>query len=502
MQIEEAIELMSKSYLYRILDSFLKDALKPESVEDAKNKILKNKKILTNPEHIHSRVNLASMDFADKSLLALVVDKLLCADEYQMSETQIVNAITIQVKDIIGESQKTDVWKFKSKEAIDTYKVVLEAALHNSQITEDEKRLLARLRNHLGLTLKDHYLLQAQLNQFPKVGNELYTPKEISQQLIELQKRGIIFYCNEVKTFVVPEEIVDGLKAVFDIELVDAKYQLLLDKLTQQQLKVILAYGSLPVSGKKNDQISLIIDAEISPSIALDLLGSEDLRDICKSLEGVNVSGAKADRITRIIDYFDKLKTVISTETEDTRARSYDYFEELAKRDRGNLRANNIIQKDIDIERAFERATDYLFEQKCNLSLIDMPGTEHADGALALGKDIILWDNKSQENSYTFPNSHLNQFKRYIHASENRVTCFLIITQDIDECCFANAIRLKSESKNDTDIALISASNLRWAAENWPKFAIKSKQFNLEILNHTGILDRQMIEQRMKTLQK
>lgn len=57
--------------------------------------------------------------------------------------------------------------------------------------------------------------------------------------------------------------------------------------------------------------------------------------------------------------------------------------------------------------------------------------------------------------------------------------------------------RLKVESGTDTDVALITAEDLVWTAENWSSRSSEDS-FNLDVLNMTGILSRQVLEQRMK----
>jgi hypothetical protein len=56
---------------------------------------------------------------------------------------------------------------------------------------------------------------------------------------------------------------------------------------------------------------------------------------------------------------------------------------------------------------------------------------------------------------------------------------------------------LKVESGTDTDIALITAEDLLWLAEEWRQ-ARPNQKFNLDVLNITGILSRPMLEQRLK----
>jgi hypothetical protein len=108
-----------------------------------------------------------------------------------------------------------------------------------------------------------------------------------------------------------------------------------------------------------------------------------------------------------------------------------------------------------------------------------------------------MWDNKSKESEYTFPESHLKQFKRYIRDSAERVSCFLIIVPAIADGAEQNTMRLKYESGADTDVAIITAEDLVYVADTWTKVG-GGKIFNAEVFNMTGVLSRQVLDQRMK----
>ena len=160
-----------------------------------------------------------------------------------------------------------------------------------------------------------------------------------------------------------------------------------------------------------------------------------------------------------------------------------------------------MIKKDRNMEDAFEEGTRYLFTEKLGLELIHMPGSDHPDGCFQMrpGGDLLMWDNKSKESVYSFPNSHVRQFKRYIRDSDRRVSCFLVIVPEIDAAAATVAARLKVESRTDTDVALITAEDLLWLAEEWP--GRKShKPFDPEVFNITGLLDRRTLERRMRIL--
>jgi hypothetical protein len=193
----------------------------------------------------------------------------------------------------------------------------------------------------------------------------------------------------------------------------------------------------------------------------------------------------------------------VCDEADDSREKFYEYYVELATRDRENLLSNKVIKKDKDMDLAFEEGTRYLFEKKLGLSLESMPGCEHADGLLRFpkSKELFMWDTKSKESIYEFPNDHFNQFRRYIHNSTDRVNCFMVIAPEISDKAEENAYRLKTQSGTDTDLSLISADDLKWVAENWKSYAYNEK-FSLNVFNFTGVLDRGGLKKRMKIFLK
>jgi hypothetical protein len=79
-----------------------------------------------------------------------------------------------------------------------------------------------------------------------------------------------------------------------------------------------------------------------------------------------------------------------------------------------------------------------------------------------------------------------------------RVTLFLVIVQDYSKEAVAHAQKLKAFSEEDTDIALIKASDLKYVAEQWKSFSDqKNPVFNLQVFNMTGELTRNLLMSRM-----
>jgi len=272
------------------------------------------------------------------------------------------------------------------------------------------------------------------------------------------------------------------------------------ESLGNAQLRAVLDHLGLPISGSKSDRSQRIVDAEIRPSQVLSVFDTNELMLLCRKLPGVKVSGTKSQRTERIIAHFAGLTVRVPEESDDPRAAFYQYFEEFAGRDNQNLYQRKLIRHDRDMEKGFEEGTRFLFEEKLAHALEEMEGVEHCDGTVKFPNgELLMWDNKGKESIYKFPKNHQSQFKRYIRESVPRVSVFLVIAPEVDPQTRLNAMKVRQDTATDTDIALISAADLKFVAENWKKFS-NAAQFNLEVFNTTGVLNRQTLEERMTVL--
>ena len=491
---------MSKSYLNRIVDSFAKDFSK-QNEEQARETITKNVKELADTGRIHNLLRQSDTLYNQQILRQYILETLLEQPNTSAAEQTIISHVQNREQEILKEAASEDCFQYASEPDLDVLKTVLEVAIEDSYLSGEELKLIRHLREKLNLNVKDKYLLLAQLNHYPKEGNVIHSPSEFNTALLELQKLGVVFYCNQHQNepmFVIPDEIISGVKAAIHFELSKPAYRLLLEKLQVSQLRRILENEEIKKSGTKGDIIQRILDSEIQPSQALGILSDQELYELCNNLPGAIVSGSKHEKIDRVINYFDELTIKESSDKSNKDEKYYGYLVELAKRDHKNLINNNVIKKERDIERAFERGTTYLFSEKLGLDVENMEGSEHADGSVSFGKnERFLWDNKSKEEAYSFPNSHVRQFKRYIRDSAKRVNCFLVIVPEIASDAEKNAYRLKVESQSDTDVGLIRAEDLKWVAEQWREYS-KNDKFNLEVFNITGILHREDLVKRME----
>ena len=502
MKVADAIKQMSKLPLQRIVDSFTKDFPKPDE-DQARDIILRNAGELTNPARIATALQFDG-SFSDQIRQTCTLEAFVNRPDWSASDQDIVDSLNRLEQDVLDAAASEDSLRYENMERVEILRDVLEAALNDDKITFRELNLLHTLRDSLGLSEPVFRIVLAQLEHFPRSGNVLHTPTECRDALIKLQRCGIIFHCNKADgaPYVIPDEIGRSVMDALGLELGLHAWGKLLDTLTVLQLKGALAGKRLPYSGTKQELKERIISSGLSPSRVLGGLSAQDLYKLCSLLPGVKVTGNKKERTTRIIGYFANLITREVSEEASPGERFYSYLPELARRDRENLLANQVITKDRDIEGAFETGTRFLFESKLGIKLVETAGSEHPDGCIRFGGrrkrsgDLLMWDNKSTEDAYTFPPSHLRQFKRYIRDSKNPVACFLVVVAAADDSALSNAWRLEADC-GGTNVALIGAEDLVWLAEEWWSRSPDDK-FNLEVLNATGILRRPILEQRMK----
>ncbi len=104
--------------------------------------------------------------------------------------------------------------------------------------------------------------MEAQLNVYPKPGNEFHTMEEYKKAHNDLQQKGIIFFCNQAEggaLIVLPTEMKSVVKEVLEIELREDAYRDLLDHLSSSQLGTILKRSDHPSSGTKEERMDRVI---------------------------------------------------------------------------------------------------------------------------------------------------------------------------------------------------------------------------------------------------
>jgi len=370
----------------------------------------------------------------------------------------------------------------------------------DNDLTPDEKNLIEKLRERLKVTPTEFRIIEAKLGKFPKQGNELHTRSEIEDIRRELQASGLLFAIRDsdgTDFDVIPDKVAQTIRQVLNVEIRDFGYsELLKYKAVRSKSYLQNSLNKVGIRTEKNptlDTLSRIAIEQLSPKVLLGGLSPKDglptgtLSKWCGDL-GLMVSGSKSELIDRIIAFYDALHER-DEETTDEREILYKYFEHLATRDRDFLRSQQLVEKDIEIERKFEEVTKFLFEKRFGHKPLKMVGTNHADGALSYKDKIILWDNKSKETPVNLKD-HIRQFDAYIKQSERPVAGFLVIGPDFTP--ESSLLAMQYQVENGVMITMIKASELKELAEAWHKknegstfplgYLIQPGKFNPELV--------------------
>jgi hypothetical protein len=281
---------------------------------------------------------------------------------------------------------------------------ILEAAWeNNNEISVDEQNLLNKVKDKLKITDYEYYLLEAKLGKFPSPGNLLHTREIIMDSRKQLQQKGLLFPVRDSSGLdydVIPEEIVEGLRKYFNVNIKEfSYYQLLKSKYVKNKNYLCGILAKAGIDSPKNPTMSALQKLMVERVTAYHLLGGYSpndglnmaaLSDWCGELK-ISCSGTKRDLIDKIISYYDEVKQVTLSQDDD-REIYYKFYHDLAARNLDELRKNNIISKDLECEHKFELATNYLFEVILKNKPLMLKGTEHPDGILSFNDKLIMWD--------------------------------------------------------------------------------------------------------------
>lgn len=493
----------------RIASAYVADYRRLE-LEEIKEFLIKTEKQYTSFENISKRLEELKLDSnrAVRIIAPILLrDYLLDQDDFISISKDTDSAILNYEKNIIDESNNFDIEKI-SKD-LSLFKHMLDTAWsHNNDISIDEKNLLEALRKYLSITIREQQILEAKSGRFPNLENTLHTYDDIDTTRRLLQSKGLLVSIKNsdgVMCDMIPDDIAREIRKYYNIEIRSYGYEKLVDyvvKKTKKQYLVDIAtkasryykIANIEISNNLTvNELKAIILRSVQPSnliggfSAYDGMNVEELSNWCADL-GLNVSGTKKTLIDRVLDYYDSVRR-IELKTEDDREKLVSVFCELARRDLKFLRANNIIDKDLQCEHYFEDATNYIFEKMLLNKPLTLTGTDHPDGKLSFKDKYIMWDNKSKETPVNLKD-HIQQFDRYIKTSDKDVVVFMVIapdftTQSIQEC-------VDYSLNNDTQILLITAEELKTVAESWNK-KHNGEIFNLGYFKQNGRFDIKLL---------
>ena len=440
---------------------------------------------------------------------AILIDVLLDQYDFTLPFNQTEEQVIALEQSIVNRSNEIEILDLACGDKasdryhhLDLYSFVLGVAWENENTkSPDEANLLRKIRDRLNIAEQDHFLLEAKLGRYPKTSNQLHTRSEINDVRRYLQSMGFLFATRQddgLNVDTIPDELALVMRRIHSLELRTGSYrQLMTYKPLRRKAHLIDVLTRSGVAFGRYDTIDALVDRVVRympPSKAIASaspwygLNSEQLASWCRALH-LSPSGPIKERVGRVIGHFDALRPSIIAQV-DERARWYQFYEELGSRSYEALRAQHVIEKDLEIETKFEEATRYLFGDKLKHTPLQQRGSNHPDGLLSLQSKYLMWDNKSKEEPVNLKD-HIRQFDAYMKAADKPVPVFLVGGPDFTVESESEAVRYHAQNF-ERNVALITAKELKNLAEEWSSENNKKREepFPLGLLAGSGRFDR------------
>jgi len=504
-RIKDIAPHMKKMFKLRALSRYL-ESTKGMNEADLTARIIKDAAKIADRKRILENLNRIDPIVDRRNLKSIIIHGVLLQEEtHGLEENRLDEKVLAFEKDLVKRATKLDFFDPKKHDPMrwhhyDTYRIVLEAAWRNEDdISHDEAALLKVLRDHLSISLEEHWLIGVHINRFPKAKRALHTRDEINEARKELQRDSILWgYQDENRRSidVLPYEVVRVIRQYeVGLELQRTNYRRILehDSVKLSDLQKVLVSRDMDRYGKKAELVERVINADIRPSELLRDLDLRKLSEMCRMV-GLKSSGSKQAVIDRLVDFYDDL-TFEERVTQDEREEWYNNYELLAARAYSDLKAKKLITKDLQIEHQFEKATNFLFETKLNLTIDKRRKVTKADGRIPLAdQKVILWDCKSVEKAVDLQDHLEGQFDGYLRKEVEkgfRPLAFMVIAPSFTPQSTKLAHQYKA--RTNWDVALVQADALKYLADQWAA-NYPEKPFPIGLFNRTEVIDKEKAE--------
>jgi hypothetical protein len=187
MRIADCLPAMSKTYLQRIVTAIVKDDFPKGDEARMREQVASNGKELASPDRIRQALHLSKMTRPNRILAEGILTSLLDQQDNACLDDELFELVRVHEQAILEGAKDELAFKYTDQRSLEIYKTVLDVALRDDEISADEFALLNRLREHLGISRHETKLLEATLNHFPKVGNELHSHDEYKEAIKNLQ---------------------------------------------------------------------------------------------------------------------------------------------------------------------------------------------------------------------------------------------------------------------------------------------------------------------------
>jgi len=167
-----------------------------------------------------------------------------------------------------------------------------------SGINTSEANLLRILRDELGISLMEHFIIE----HHPNLHRYWRNDQSYEIERNHLRNAGILFALGD--SYVLCEETVGLIRRSWGIELSELQFKRLLDAFSNEDLMAILENEGLTLSGIADEKKSRVLTNYVLPRTALLSVHLESLREVARKI-GCRQSGTKEEVIENILDWLD-----------------------------------------------------------------------------------------------------------------------------------------------------------------------------------------------------
>jgi hypothetical protein len=167
-----------------------------------------------------------------------------------------------------------------------------------NEINPSEANLLRVLRDELGISLMEHFVIE----HHPDLHRFWRSEQAYENERNHLRNAGLLYLVEERHTLA--EETVILIRRAWGFELSVLQFRRLLDVLSNEDMRSILESERLNVSGSAEEKKSRIFENYVLPRGALESVHIDVLRQAARRL-GCRPYGAKDEVIENILDWLD-----------------------------------------------------------------------------------------------------------------------------------------------------------------------------------------------------
>jgi len=500
MQIADVLPQLGIFPLRRFADAWAVSTIKSDKRDVFEQAILGELHRINSLDAVRQRLTALErqLDYLKRSNAEMALRMILDEPGYVVGdEAEFIKLIVEGDFAFVEYAKAPTSLRHLDRRTIDVYQSVIEVAWED-RVTFDEYQLIKRLQSKLGICRRDHLVLETRIR-----GRSPVSSQEVIEALKSLNYEGFVCqFKHQGRTqLVIPEEIACHLRTIYGIVLQSGAYRNLGSKLPTAAIRKALEDTGQPaVSHKKDWLIDRLIDGDISPAFVLDGLDDKALDEVFQTFPQEKRPTMRAVKIRHLISHFERFAAKApEPKPEDPDRTYFDYLAELCSRQYEVLRAANVIHRDQNVDRFFERGVRYAFRTFFGHPSLEFTGSAHADGGVvARNGRMALWDCKSAMEPYALTEAKCAQFLQYVaREAPTVVSPFLILSGSFTDDSSARALTLKANCRPGTEIGLLTAADLKWLAERWVR-DYPAKRLPLDVLAHSGRLDRETLEFRLK----